>query len=353
MEATSPDPDYEQKPSSIYANKTEHDKRIAEKLRRELGPQVCEWLVDPTVAEIMLNPDGSLWVEFLGGGMERMGTMPKAQAESLMGTVASSLRRNITAENPILECELPLDGSRFEAMVPPVVEGPTFTIRRKAVKVFTLDNYVESGIMTQAQCDVIKKAVCLRKNILVVGGTGTGKTTLTNAIIAYITEVHPHHRIIIIEDTRELQSNSPNVVPLRAVEHVTQNDLLKATMRLRPDRILVGECRDGSALALLKAWNTGHPGGVATIHSNVENGEDADGWITWDAANESIDNSATAGLIRMEQLVAEATQSPMQALIGEAVDLIVSIEKTATSRRINDVIAVRGYNGTKYITQSI
>lgn len=356
MEATSPDPDYEQRPSNIYANKTEHDKRIAEKLRRELGPQVCEWLEDPTVAEIMLNPDGSLWVEFLGGGMERMGTMPKAQAESLMGTVASSLRRNINAENPILECELPLDGSRFEALVPPVVEAPTFTIRRKAIKVFTLDEYVSSGIMTQAQCDVIKLAVRKRKNILVVGGTGTGKTTLTNAIIAYITEVHPQHRVVIIEDTRELQSNSPNVVPLRAVEFVDQTRLLKATMRLRPDRILVGECRDGSALALLKAWNTGHPGGVATIHANVNGGgNDDDDWFGLVGFESTVENenSATAGLIRMEQLVAEATQSPMQALIGEAVDLIVAIEKTATSRRINDVIAVRGYDGTKYVTQSI
>ncbi|EDL4521545.1 conjugal transfer protein TrbB [Salmonella enterica subsp. enterica serovar Infantis] len=322
---------HENRATSLQSNRAEHDRRIAEKLRRELGPQVCALLDDTKVIEIMLNPDGSLWCEWLGQPMERVGTMPKAQAESLMGTVASSLRTHITAANPILECELPLDGSRFEALLPPIVSGPTFTIRKKASIVFTLANYVKSGIMTEAQCDAIKWAVRERKNILVVGGTGTGKTTLTNAIIAEIDAVTPEHRIVIIEDTRELQCSSPNVVPLRAVDHVDMTRLLKATMRLRPDRILVGEARDGSALALLKAWNTGHPGGAATVHAN----------------------SANAGLIRMEQLVAEATAAPMQALIAEAVDLIIAIEKTATGRRIKEVVTVSGHDGTNYITQPV
>lgn len=321
----------ERKATSLQSNRAEHDRRIAEKLRRELGPQVCALLDDTKVIEIMLNPDGSLWCEWLGQPMEQVGTMPKAQAESLMGTVASSLRTHITAANPILECELPLDGSRFEALLPPIVSGPTFTIRKKASIVFTLANYVKSGIMTEAQCEAIKWAVRERKNILVVGGTGTGKTTLTNAIIAEIDAVTPEHRIVIIEDTRELQCSSPNVVPLRAVDHVDMTRLLKATMRLRPDRILVGEARDGSALALLKAWNTGHPGGAATVHAN----------------------SANAGLIRMEQLVAEATAAPMQALIAEAIDLIIAIEKTATGRRIKEVVTVSGHDGTNYITQPV
>lgn len=327
MDEKTPDP----RANSLASQRAEHDRRIAEKLRRELGPQVCELLEDSKVIEIMLNPDGSLWCEWLGAPMERIGTMAKSQAESLMGTVASSLRTNITALNPILECELPLDGSRFEALIPPVVSGPTFTIRKKASIVFTLANYVSSGIMTEAQCAAIKSAVRERRNILVVGGTGTGKTTLTNAIIAEIDAVTPEHRIVIIEDTRELQCSSPNVVPLRAVDHVDMTRLLKATMRLRPDRILVGEARDGSALALLKAWNTGHPGGAATVHAN----------------------SANAGLIRMEQLVAEATAAPMQALIAEAVDLIIAIEKTATGRRIKEVVTVSGHDGTNYITQPI
>lgn len=318
-------------PTGIQANRTEYDRRITEKLRRELGPTICGLLEEPDVVEIMLNPDGRLWVERQGADMEPVGVMAASQAESLMGTVASSLKTQITAQNPILECELPLDGSRFEALIPPVVSAPTFTIRKKAVQIFTLDNYVATGIMSQHYCDAIKNAVANKQNILVVGGTGTGKTTLTNAIIHYMAESSPLDRIAIIEDTGELQCSAENAVLMRAVDHVCMTRLLKATMRLRPDRILVGEVRDGAALALLKAWNTGHPGGAATVHAN----------------------SAPAGLIRMEQLVAEATQAPMYALIAEAVNLIVSIERTAEGRRISEVVEVKGHDGTHYLTKPV
>lgn len=315
----------------VPSGQSEHERRIAEKLKRELGPLVCGFLEDPAVIEIMLNPDGTLWVERLGEPMECVGTMPTPQAESLMGTVASSLKTNITAQSPILECELPLDGSRFEALIPPVVSGPTFTIRKKALKIFTLADYVDGGIMSDSQCAAIEAAVRNRRNILVVGGTGTGKTTLTNAIIQHMSIVAPQDRLAIIEDTGELQCSAKNAVTMRSVAHVDMTQLLKATMRLRPDRIIVGEVRDGAALALLKAWNTGHPGGVATVHAN----------------------SAPAGLIRIEQLVAEATQAPMQALISEAVDLIVAIEKTATGRRVKEVVNVTGHDDNRYITTPI
>lgn len=320
--------------SSISQNRTEHEKRIAEKLKREFGPLVCGLLLDDSrVIEIMLNPDGMLWVERLGEPMKHIGSMLASQAESLMGTVASTLKTQITAENPILECELPSAflGARFEALIPPVVAAPTFAIRKKAGEVFTLPNYVASGIMTPAQLEAIQGGVRNRKNILVVGGTGTGKTTLTNAIIDDINEAFPLDRLVVIEDTGELQVNSANTVVLRSTDLVDMTRLLKATLRLRPDRIVVGEVRDGAALALLKAWNTGHPGGAATVHAN----------------------SADAGLIRMEQLVGEATAAPMQALIAEAVNLIVSIEKTATSRRIKEVVKVIGHDGKKYLTQPI
>lgn len=317
--------------SGVSSFRDEHDRRISEKLRRELGPQICGLLEDPVVVEIMLNPDGKLWVERRGAAMEMIGTMPASRAESLMGTVASTLRTQITAQNPILECELPLDGSRFEALIPPVVSGPSFTIRRKAVRVFTLAEYVDAGIMTLTQCEALERAVCERRNILVVGGTGTGKTTLTNAIIDAMAKTCPQDRLAIIEDTGELQCSADNSITMRAVDHVDMTRLLKATMRLRPDRILVGEVRDGAALALLKAWNTGHPGGAATIHAN----------------------SAYAGLIRMEQLVAEATQAPMQMLIAEAIDLIVSIEKTKDGRRVRDVITVEGHDGMRYVTRAV
>ncbi len=313
------------------SEKDEYEQRQHEQLTRLLGPTIIGWLDDKSVIEIMLNPDGRLWVERLGENRKASGSMEEAAASFLIRTVATLMKATITEENPILECELPLDGSRFEALIPPIVEGPTFTIRKKAIMVFTLDDYVSSTIMTWAQRDAIEHAVCDRKNILIVGGTGSGKTTLTNAVISYIVDVSANDRLVILEDTRELQCRAENAVLLRSVEHVSMTQLLKATMRLCPDRILVGEVRDGAALALLKAWNTGHPGGVATLHAN----------------------DAKGGLIRLEQLVGEANPSPMHSLIGEAVDLIVSIERHAGSRRINEVMEVSGHDGKQYLTRLI
>jgi type IV secretion system protein VirB11 len=317
--------------SKTAVGQEEAKRRVIIKLTRELGPLVCGLLEDPSVIEIMLNPNGELWVERLGESMKPCGYMAESTARSLMNTIASTLNEELTEQKPILECELPLDGSRFEALVPPIVEGPTFTIRKKAIMVFTLHDYVEKGIMTTRQRVAIESAALDRKNILIVGGTGSGKTTLTNAVINYMVDVCPDDRFVIMEDTRELQCTAKNAVLMRSVDQADMTRLLKATMRLRPDRILVGEVRDGAALALLKAWNTGHPGGAATLHAN----------------------SAAAGLIRMEQLVAEATHAPMQSLIGEAVDLIVSIERHAGSRRINEVLQVTGHDGQRYTTRLI
>lgn len=303
---------------------------LNEKLKRELGPVLCGLLDDPTVIEIMLNPDSKLWVERLGERMEWIGNMPASQANSLISTVASSVNGIANAKNPILECEFPLDGSRFEALLPPVVKAPTFAIRKRAIAVFTLADYVMKGIMSDSQRSSIEEAVRERDNILIVGGTGSGKTTLTNAVIRYMVDVFPDHRLLILEDTRELQCTAENLADMRSGGDFNTTLLLKASMRLRPDRIIVGEVRDGAALALLKAWNTGHDGGVATLHAS----------------------SAMLGLVRMEQLVREAVEAPMQSLIGEAVDLIVFIEKCSGGRRVSEVVRVLGHDGQKYITSS-
>lgn len=300
--------------------------RVKEKLQRELGQTITQLLTEKDVVEIMLNPDGKLWVERLGQEMQPVGEMVASQAESLMATVASTINTTITSEKPILECELPIDGSRFEALIPPIVSAPTFTIRKKAYKIFTLDDYVNDGIMSSYQKEMIINSVKGRKNILVVGGTGTGKTTLTNAIIEAISAYTPDHRLAIIEDTGEIQCSSKNVVIMRSTEHVSMLRLLKATMRLRPDRILVGEVRGEEALALLKAWNTGHPGGVATVHAN----------------------DARAGLIRMEQLISEATPAPQQQLIAEAVDVVICIVKSEGGRKVKEIISVDGYRNNDY-----
>lgn len=304
--------------------------RSQTKIKRELGV-VAKYLEDPEVCEIMLNPDSRLWIERFGQPMEHVGFMTAGQAEALMSTVAATLRTTITRENPILECELPLDGSRFEALIPPIVAAPTFTLRMKAVKVFTLADYVASGVMTARHKEVLELGIVDRKNILVVGGTGSGKTTLCNGIIDGVSTLTPEHRVVIGEDTSEIQCTAKNVVFLRTSDTVDMLRLLKVTMRLRPDRIVIGECRGGEALALLKAWNTGHDGGVATVHAN----------------------SARAGLIRMEQLIAEVSPAPMQNLIAEAVDLVVFIKKTAQGRRIEEIVSVEGYNSAGYIFKTM
>ena len=299
----------------------EKQKRLLKKLKAELGLTIVEALNDPKVIEVMLNSDGSLWIERLGEGMTKIGSMSAPNAESLMGTVADSLRTVVTRDSPILEGELPLDGSRFEGLLPPVVGHPTFTIRKKASLVFDLESYVTQETITAEQREKIERAVRDHKNILVVGGTGSGKTTLTNAIIDSISVICPDDRLVIIEDTAEIQCQAKNAVILRATVDVDMLRLLRATMRLRPDRILVGEVRGPEALALLKAWNTGHPGGVATVHAN----------------------GAQAGLIRLEQLIAEAAgnMAGIPVLIKEAVDMVISIEKKSGGRRVKEILEVR------------
>lgn len=296
-----------------------------------LGPKIVGWLQEPNVVEIMKNPDGSLWVERHGSGMVRDGSMRASQATEVLSVVAGILGTTVTTDRPVLECELPFDGSRFEGLIPPVVASPSFTIRRKASQVFTLDNYVATKIMTEAQAAAIKQAVADHHNILVVGGTGSGKTTLANAIIQCIAVTFPEKRLVIIEDTAELQCSAENVVQLRSNIGFSMQDCLKATLRLRPDKIVVGEVRDGSALALIKAWNTGHPGGVATVHAN----------------------NAVGGLKRMENLVAEGSLAPAQNQIAEAINFVVVIGKTEDGRRIRELLHVHEWDGQKYTTTAI
>lgn len=296
--------------------------RLRASLEYNLGPTIMAALGDPDVVEIMLNPDQTLWIEKLGLGMAQHGRLPEHQGRLIISLVASALETTVTVERPIVEGELPLDGSRFEGLLPPIVAGPSFTIRKKASKVFALEDYVVFGALTASGCDILTQAVAEHRNILVVGGTGSGKTTFVNALIASISLFCPEDRLLIIEDTAELQSQSANTVFLRSSDFVPMQRLVKAAMRLRPTRILVGEVRDGAALDLLKSWNTGHPGGVATVHAN----------------------NAAGGLIRLEQLVAEATPAPMQALIAEAIDLVCFIERTPTGRRISEIVRVRGLN---------
>lgn len=300
--------------------------RLVRKLKDSLGEEICIALSDPTVVEIMLNPDGRLFIERLGQGMLQAGTRPASTAEIVIGSVAHALGSEVSHDTPIVSGELPIDGHRFEGLLPPVVTAPAFTIRRRASRLIPLDDYVRHGIMSQPQAAAIRNAVTSRLNIVVSGGTGCGKTTLVNAILQEIAIASPEHRLVILEDTAELQCTADNAVALHTSDSTDMARLLKSTMRLRPDRIIVGEVRDGAALTLLKAWNTGHPGGLTTVHSNT----------------------AESALRRLEQLTAEVSQQPMREVIGEAVDLLVSIERTARGRIVRDVIHVERFANGQY-----
>ncbi|MGO7169611.1 P-type conjugative transfer ATPase TrbB [Rhizobium leguminosarum] len=304
--------------------------RLVRKLQEALGDQLCVALDDVNVVEIMLNPDGKLFIERLGHGVAPAGEMSSAAAEMVIGTVAHALQSEVDTEQPIISGELPIGGHRFEGLLPPVVAKPAFTIRRRASRLIPLEDYVRTGVMTEYQASTIRSAISARLNIIISGGTGSGKTTLANAVIDEIVKSAPEDRLVILEDTAEIQCAAENAVLLHTSDTIDMARLLKSTMRLRPDRIVVGEVRDGAALTLLKAWNTGHPGGVATIHSNT----------------------AMSALRRLEQLTAEASQQPMHEVIGEAVDLVISIERTPRGRLVRDIIQVERFINGQYEIES-
>jgi type IV secretion system protein TrbB len=305
--------------------------RSKKKLERDMGPELLAALQDPRTVEVVLNADGKLWQERLGEPMRCIGTLRMAQAQAILETVASYHGKEITHTKPILEGELPLDNSRFAGQIPPVVPAPTFAIRKKAVAIFTLEQYVKSRIMSPQQRETMVSAVRGHRNILVSGGTGSGKTTLVNAIVNEMVVHDPGERVVIIEDTGEIQCAAQNHVQYHTSMDVSMTALLKATLRMRPDRIVVGEVRGPEALDLLMAWNTGHEGGVATVHAN----------------------NARAALGRLAMLISMHPDSPrpIEPLIGEAVHMVVHIARTPDgSRRIQEVLQVNGYSNGQYLT---
>ena len=309
------------------------DLRAIEKLKRDMGRSLMEALEDPETLEIMLNPDGKLWREKFGQPMFCMGTVPVQRSKTIIQTIAGFHKKIIDSNSPFLECELPIDGSRFAGQLPPLVAGPTFAIRKKASRIFLLDEYVDKGVMTRVQADFICRAIAAHKNILVIGGTGSGKTTLLNAIIAEIVRQFPDERICIIEDTGELQCAALNFVQYHTTINVTMTDILRLILRMRPDRIFVGETRGPEALDMLDAWNTGHEGGAASLHAN----------------------NTLSALTRLRSLISRNPCAPreIEPVIGEAVNVIVQISKTSEGRRIKEIREIQGYENGEYISQLI
>jgi type IV secretion system protein VirB11 len=294
--------------------------RSRQMLRTALGPLLLARLEDPGVAEVMLNPDGRVWVDrFDGGLIEADLSIGPADAERILRLVAHHVGAEIHVDRPRLSAELPGTGERFEGLVPPLVAAPTFSIRKPASLVFTLDDYVRTGVMSLEQGRVLRDAVAVRANILVVGPTSSGKTTLVNALLAQV--ARSGDRVIIAEDLRELQCAAQNQVALRTREGVASlSDLVRSSLRLRPDRIIIGEVRGAEALDLVKAWGTGHPGGVGTLHAG----------------------SALGALLRLEQLIQEAVVTVPRGLIAETIDLIAVLQGRGRRRRLADLARLEG-----------
>ncbi|MBS0220931.1 MAG: P-type conjugative transfer ATPase TrbB [Proteobacteria bacterium] len=299
-------------------------------LRTAMGPAIAAAFADPGVIEVMVNPDGSLRLDRLGEGRVSTGTrLAAADVERIVRLVASHVRVEVHADNPIVSAELPETGERFEGVLPPVSAAPCFSIRKPAAKIFTLDDYIADRVVSPLQAEALRKAVANRHNLLIAGGTSSGKTTLANALLAEVAK--RDERVILIEDTRELQCAVPDCVALRTkLGVVSLADLVRSTLRLRPDRIIVGEVRGPEALDLLKAWNTGHPGGIATVHAN----------------------SARSALYRLEQLVQEAVLTVPRRLIAEAIDYVVFIQGRGSGRRVETIAEVTGLdtNGDYQVT---
>jgi P-type conjugative transfer ATPase TrbB len=283
---------------AIHSIQSEAISRGARMLRTAFGPAVARFLEDPTIVEVMLNPDGRLWIDRLSSGLaDTAETMVVPDGERVVRLVAHHVGAEVHAASPRVSAELPETGERFEGLLPPVVAAPVFAIRKPAIAVFTLDDYVATGVMAPAQATALKCAVETRKNILVAGGTSSGKTTLTNALLAEVAKTSD--RVVLIEDTRELQCKAPNLVALRTKDGVVSlSDLVRSSLRLRPDRIPIGEVRC-RGLDLLKAWGTGHPGGIGTIHAGT----------------------ALGALRRLEQLIQEAVVTVPRALIAETINV--------------------------------
>lgn len=295
-------------------------------LETAFGQAIMDYLQDPSIIEIMLNPDGHIFIDQL-----RIGKSPTQifispeQAENIIKLVASYKNYEVHEKTPMVATEIPFLGARFQGWLPPVVKAASFAIRKRATNIFTLEHYVKEKALTQKQAYFLQNAVLNRKNILIVGGTGTGKTTFANALLDVLKGTND--RILILEDLPELQLLAEDVVFMNTTDSVNMRDLVKGSLRMRPDRIIIGEVRDGAALELLKAWNTGHPGGISTLHAN------------------SIETTP----YRLEDLIREVVATPPQYLIPQAVDLVVFIERTKHGlRKIQSLATLTGFEQGKY-----
>ena len=279
-------------------------------LRRQLSEIEGLLRRHQNVTEIMANEDGSIWVEAQGRVFRERDGISRERRESIIRMLAGHHKVICNSSNPTLSVKMPVfGGGRFQGLVPPVTTDPCFSLRMPPRTVMSLTDLLESGTISGRQLEALEDAVNSHRNIIVAGGTGSGKTTIANALLQLVTK----DRLVVIEDNPELIPASSNRVMMLTSESFTLRAAVKASLRLRPDRIIVGEIRDGgTALDLIKAWLTGHPGGIATIHSD----------------------SAEGTKRRLRALMQEVVVTPSDADINAAVDLVVYVSKRRKNREI-------------------
>ncbi len=301
---------------------------IAGFIRKALG-SYGDILDDPSVVELSANQNGAVYVERLGQNPEHLGHLDAVARERIIRFCATESGIPVTEDSPIVSAKMPQTGYRFEGVKPPASEAPLFSIRFHASRVLKMADYVGQEVVSQPQADFLLDAVRSHKNIIVAGGTASGKTTFLNMLIGELDSAEHDERLVIIEDTPEIQTQTKNAVFLKTTKTIDMTRLLASSLRLRPDRIIVGEVRDGAALALIKAWNTGHPGGLTSVHAN----------------------SALAALSRIDLLIREASAMPLPEVIGLGVDVVVFIKKEKHGRKVKEIITVKGYENEKYVIE--
>ena len=299
-------------------------------LRKMLGKSICRALQDDDITEIMANPDGSVWFESRLRGMHKDSEIGEFESQNFLLQLARLQDLFLNFENPYLETLLPFNRERLEGTIAPISDRASFTIRKPAKFVYPLEDYLTKRVINKAQYDFICEALLSRKNIIISGGPGTGKTTLANAVIKKMSEICDRaQRVLVLEDTAEIKCEMPNVLSMVTSQHVSMTTLLKIAMRSRPDRILVGEVRDAAALDLLKSWNTGCPGGIATIHAN----------------------STESSVLRLLSLAQEANVPPPTDLVAETVDVLINVvrnSKHAAGREVKSISEIKGFNGREF-----
>ncbi len=290
---------------------------------------ITQYLVDDVITEIMVNKKGAVLVEKENILQETETYLSGMQIESIIRVIASNNNFYVNTQSPSVSAKVGPYGFRFQGIIPPASEFPVFCIRKQRKYTMSIDDLVACNTMSDAQKQYLQNSVALKKNILIAGGTGSGKTTLVNALLS--DSVLEEERIVVIEDTPELYCNPANGFRLLTSKEYSYTNAIKDVLRMRPDRIIIGELRDSAALDLLKAWNTGHNGGISTLHAN----------------------SAVSALERLAQLIEERIEEAPRALIAEIIDICVYVGRRKSTRKVLEIKEILEYSNQSFITKEV